>query len=163
MPRGTSPLTRGKRTLGGGPGWERGNIPAHAGKTVARSQESTLPAEHPRSRGENCHQPAKRCSVRGTSPLTRGKRFQAREVTLPVGNIPAHAGKTVAAPESASPCKEHPRSRGENESCVSLASRLGGTSPLTRGKLINWQKTVPKIGNIPAHAGKTPCLVYATS
>ena len=50
---GSSPLTRGKRSLG----WNRTTmkrlIPAHAGKTGSGSSDATRPGAHPRSRGEN--------------------------------------------------------------------------------------------------------------
>ena len=49
----------------------------------------------------------------------------------------------------------HPRSRGENVSVAAVAVTLPGSSPLTRGKLIDWFKTYLLPGLIPAHAGKT--------
>ena len=74
---GSSPLTRGKhcrltkvRRMGG-------LIPAHAGKTAALAGALTDSRAHPRSRGEN-GQPYRRTSrPRGSSPLTRGKRFHS--------------------------------------------------------------------------------------
>ena len=92
---GSSPLTRGKRGLGGLRRRGCRLIPAHAGKTRGRcARNRTLPA-HPRSRGENRMTSCASPPVRGSSPLTRGKR-----TWLPRGSggrrlIPAHAGKTL--------------------------------------------------------------------
>ena len=50
---GSSPLTRGKRDVGGVRSGCCGLIPAHAGKTCMASVQSSLTGAHPRSRGEN--------------------------------------------------------------------------------------------------------------
>ena len=72
--RGSSPLTRGKhRTARCIPG-EVGLIPAHAGKTRARSPLRSRSRAHPRSRGENQPDVQPGSASRGSSPLTRGKR-----------------------------------------------------------------------------------------
>ena len=72
--RGSSPLTRGKRDNRDlrwiGPGL----IPAHAGKTRGGRRPRAPVAAHPRSRGENGFARFRRGGVRGSSPLTRGKR-----------------------------------------------------------------------------------------
>ena len=70
---GSSPLTRGK--LGVRLSAERvvGLIPAHAGKTCARARFSDVPRAHPRSRGENHFEYAAPETIKGSSPLTRGK------------------------------------------------------------------------------------------
>ena len=71
---GSSPLTRGKRSVGRDAVRPRGLIPAHAGKT--RHLPPYLPSlrAHPRSRGEN-GQPVVDLIINvGSSPLTRGKR-----------------------------------------------------------------------------------------
>ena len=73
-PRGSSPLTRGKHISYSCYLGVRGLIPAHAGKTRT-DQESERPrAAHPRSRGENSSRTWRYGGVRGSSPLTRGKR-----------------------------------------------------------------------------------------
>ena len=69
--------------------------------------------------------------------------------------IPAHAGKTAAAQPHAGSVPAHPRSRGENLCLHLRRRRLGGSSPLTRGKLPG-PRNRPAGGRlIPAHAGKT--------
>ena len=72
-----------------------------------------------------------------------------------VGLIPAHAGKTC-------PCRArllvewaHPRSRGENLIVDRPANPQAGSSPLTRGKLPSWTRSLLTARLIPAHAGKT--------
>ena len=50
---GSSPLTRGKRTLCRRVGRRLRLIPAHAGKTQAPARELRVLRAHPRSRGEN--------------------------------------------------------------------------------------------------------------
>ena len=51
---------------------------------------------------------------KGSSPLTRGKRYPGARNCLRFGLIPAHAGKTTRAGPVSSPEAAHPRSRGEN-------------------------------------------------
>ena len=77
MAAGSSPLTRGKRRVHRQAAPLRGLIPAHAGKTPARSGRRSSAGAHPRSRGENL---AGRVPLRGelgSSPLTRGKRARS--------------------------------------------------------------------------------------
>ena len=133
--RGSSPLTRGKRSALVQVMVVIGLIPAHAGKTVAVLSDLTDGAAHPRSRGENLRITLSRSSGPGSSPLTRGKlhlhlrRLHRRRL------IPAHAGKTQQKAQTPSSRAAHPRSRGEN---------TVGSESITRME-----------GLIPAHAGKT--------
>ena len=153
--QGSSPLTRGKRGAvdGGRDGLRL--IPAHAGKTVGRLGRRSQRRAHPRSRGENSTMPAGMAVVRGSSPLTRGKRCRRTQAACREGLIPAHAGKTASAPPPAWTSWAHPRSRGENGRWTTAPSRWPGSSPLTRGKLPCLSGRGPCIGLIPAHAGKT--------
>ena len=153
--RGSSPLTRGKRprrrlfTSG------LRLIPAHAGKTCKPPCSSRVTTAHPRSRGENlaCGEAAR--GVHGSSPLTRGKRRHRRRRTSDTRLIPAHAGKTQRHPRGHHISRAHPRSRGENQGRETNPSGLGGSSPLTRGKLDHAGTAGGRHGLIPAHAGKT--------
>ena len=72
----------------------------------------------------------------GSSPLTRGKRAAAQKYADETGLIPAHAGKTRRSPEIRGRDRAHPRSRGENMTWMSDTLGAGGSSPLTRGKLV---------------------------
>ena len=131
---GSSPLTRGKhRRLGSGQILQ-GLIPAHAGKTANVSMLPSHASAHPRSRGENVTLQLKALSVRGSSPLTRGKLDFTGVVFEGDGLIPAHAGKTLLATLPLVLRAAHPRSRGENSSARKRPASASGSSPLTRGK-----------------------------
>ena len=91
---GSSPLTRGKLVQGTQAVEAEGLIPAHAGKTFARSIRSTSLRAHPRSRGENQGRSLMFPKRVGSSPLTRGKRCGHGVSFLWLRLIPAHAGKT---------------------------------------------------------------------
>ena len=93
--------------------------------------------------------------MRGSSPLTRGKRGCGGLVDDLRWLIPAHAGKTRIEPLPLGRGWAHPRSRGEN-SVIVVSFRCGqGSSPLTRGKLYDYDAHTDTYGLIPAHAGKT--------
>ena len=132
---GSSPLTRGKRPLIG-LFWPVSRlIPAHAGKTSSSQAGGPRCRAHPRSRGENVRKRSNGIYTLGSSPLTRGKRFNVGAGLRITRLIPAHAGKTLVGEAASEDGGAHPRSRGEN------ASDLG---------------SIPSHGwLIPAHAGKT--------
>ena len=73
-------------------------------------------------------------TLEGSSPLTRGKPGPAFVRSPRPRLIPAHAGKTLEATFGPKIESAHPRSRGENESPRIKGQKLGGSSPLTRGK-----------------------------
>ena len=131
---GSSPLTRGKpcrRRVADG---LVRLIPAHAGKTRIHRPDSTGTGAHPRSRGENITYAPAGVRIRGSSPLTQGKRLAALPGKDERGLIPAHAGKTRLMAFSSQENRAHPRSRGENGPSRSIAWARRGSSPLTRGK-----------------------------
>ena len=136
---GSSPLTRGK------PGsWHSrrkriGLIPAHAGKTLSSLPGSAARRAHPRSRGENTFTYRQGRDVPGSSPLTRGKHRGTRHLTMWIGLIPAHAGKTKRAGSRGTRPRAHPRSRGENFISIPHYVLRVGSSPLTRGKPVTKQ------------------------
>ena len=75
--------------------------------------------------------------------------------------IPAHAGKTRYTPSPNSRGWAHPRSRGENLNVMRVTCAGRGSSPLTRGKLLQARERRPGGRLIPAHAGKTRWIVTA--
>ena len=152
---GSSPLTRGKR--GRWPHKEScaGLIPAHAGKTTQPSSPLRIARAHPRSRGENAASGWALRPWAGSSPLTRGKHVNSELCPHGRGLIPAHAGKTYSQPWPPSHPWAHPRSRGENVGQSQVLDLIGGSSPLTRGKLLRRDYRRHVRGLIPAHAGKT--------
>ena len=155
---GSSPLTRGKLPVAVGSTVSGRLIPAHAGKTPSLSSSSSSSSAHPRSRGENGGRVAGLRGVRGSSPLTRGKRVAGCPQLGADRLIPAHAGKTLAVIASGPGTEAHPRSRGENRLVPCPFSLFGGSSPLTRGKHRRSARTARQRGLIPAHAGKTAHL-----
>ena len=118
--RGSSPLTRGKRSPGEAPRTRSRLIPAHAGKTVFRWYSGKLYTAHPRSRGENPHHDFPLGSARGSSPLTRGKHPGRPRCRSRHRLIPAHAGKTYKSTFGDFATWAHPRSRGENSSAKTV-------------------------------------------
>ena len=94
-------------------------------------------------------------SIRGSSPLTRGKRFAAWGQGARPGLIPAHAGKTLPRDSLQRGRRAHPRSRGENDYFQVADAVDAGSSPLTRGKRRRCFVHTKQQGLIPAHAGKT--------
>ena len=157
--RGSSPLTRGKRIAKIAKRALGRLIPAHAGKTISSSRMYQNDAAHPRSRGENLSVRSPVASDSGSSPLTRGKpSHQARRNRGP-GLIPAHAGKTRCLSRSTKCLRAHPRSRGENHVDLGARGCDVGSSPLTRGKLLQTDLSVRDHRLIPAHAGKTAMLL----
>ena len=159
MTSGSSPLTRGKRTLAGQYGGVVGLIPAHAGKTNLGCNRCARHGAHPRSRGENMPRKIDHKRISGSSPLTRGKHALSIRVRRALGLIPAHAGKTLPVSPRRSRTRAHPRSHGENMGLPIGYVSTPGSSPLTRGKRASGWHGASCGGLIPAHAGKTgtPC------
>ena len=152
---GSSPLTRGKLPHAPSIVLVEGLIPAHAGKTPSGGPGSLSTTAHPRSRGENTRANRRVSANLGSSPLTRGKLRVMQDIFDLLGLIPAHAGKTLPIRMGTSRFRAHPRSRGENIRPIGFASIAAGSSPLTRGKLLQHQREPWRDGLIPAHAGKT--------
>ena len=136
-------------------------IPAHAGKTTAQLASNGVEGAHPRSRGENNSVGRSRNRVPGSSPLTRGKPAQVAYFMAHARLIPAHAGKTPSTELSALSSPAHPRSRGENVRDAPSTAAASGSSPLTRGKLIQGAPRGARGRLIPAHAGKTLYLLVS--
>ena len=74
---GSSPLTRGKLVVNAVITWWLRLIPAHAGKTSPSTASASSTPAHPRSRGENLPRSQIERPIRGSSPLTRGKRCRS--------------------------------------------------------------------------------------
>ena len=159
---GSSPLTRGKRLQGEADPVARRLIPAHAGKTPIRGRVNRPARAHPRSRGENAAYVGDVPNDTGSSPLTRGKLFVASLGANRRRLIPAHAGKTVRGHGYAAGAGAHPRSRGENKNFADGFDGTAGSSPLTRGKRSQGERSARVVGLIPAHAGKTSLACSST-
>ena len=153
---GSSPLTRGKRAGNTVDLQASGLIPAHAGKTLRSRRLEKLAAAHPRSRGENLRLVRWSVTVRGSSPLTRGKLATVSHRPQSTGLIPAHAGKTFLLCAYRRFAPAHPRSRGENTDPSACADGPPGSSPLTRGKRPRLQPQPHAGGAHPRSRGENP-------
>ena len=111
--RGSSPLARGLQFPYSRPTLTRGIIPARAGFTAARLTATTVPPDHPRSRGVYVDRITGDAVRAGSSPLARG---------LPRANLCA-----------VSHVSDHPRSRGVYIRLDYPSPTEYGSSPLARG------------------------------
>ena len=154
-PSGSSPLTRGARTVRRGSCSAQGIIPAHAGSTKSSPGATSSTQDHPRSRGEHVMAFAPFVIPSGSSPLTRGALLLGG--VLPDGGriIPAHAGSTMSCASLNRSLRDHPRSRGEHYCLERTTFRRRGSSPLTRGARIPADQVWDPLRIIPAHAGST--------
>ena len=152
---GSSPLARGLRDVGPGPGADVGIIPARAGFTHQRGRLHHEPGDHPRSRG--VYRP-RRPPARprpGSSPLARGLRDIPHEGSQRRRIIPARAGFTPRARPSSRSSPDHPRSRGVYRFLDAVRATGHGSSPLARGLRVT-RVTVRRLDRIiPARAGFT--------
>ena len=92
--RGSSPRMRGKLPRIDPSEFQRGLIPAHAGKTLDRTLETQDREAHPRACGENVILIRQISKTLGSSPRMRGKPRQTSRRPRRHRLIPAHAGKT---------------------------------------------------------------------
>ena len=172
---GSSPHTRGARTVRGHYGTYRRIIPAYAGSTVSRSAPFPRSTDHPRIRGEHPTFRFPPNHLKGSSPHTRGAQIRYPQSRKPDRIIPAYAGSTprtcppagrpgdhprirgehVRDVPPANAVKDHPRIRGEHPESVTEDSDQAGSSPHTRGarKSSSPHPWFPRI--IPAYAGST--------
>ena len=153
MSRGSSPRTRGT-------GSHRCEliahcrfIPAHAGNSTHRAGLNRSEAVHPRARGEQGDSMLQEMLAIGSSPRTRGTG-----PTLPgcyVGRrfIPAHAGNRLTSPINPGPTPVHPRARGEQGEDSARSRPKAGSSPRTRGTVLESLIGDLALRFIPAHAG----------
>ena len=132
---GSSPHTRGARTVGRLPVSLVGIIPAYAGSTGGRYQFERAWKDHPRIRGEHSLFSARSPLSRGSSPHTRGAQAILVDSDFFVGIIPAYAGSTARRTEA--------------------PARTPGSSPHTRGALNGASIGYKARRIIPAYAGST--------
>ncbi len=131
-----------------------GSIPAWAGKPVRVDRELAQPRVHPRVGGETPSGLGKQVAGCGPSPRGRGNRGPGVHLGVPVGSIPAWAGKPPLAAFSAKSMRVHPRVGGETAARRPLLIRSGGPSPRGRGNRVLVGVGVLGRRSIPAWAGK---------
>ena len=91
----------------------------------------------------------------GSSPHTRGARHKQRLRVRRARIIPAYAGSTHPHGRMRPVGGDHPRIRGEHKDEEKTATIEGGSSPHTRGALVESLLSVDDNGIIPAYAGST--------
>ena len=125
------------------------------GKQILATLVRGIPADHPRTCGENQSLQFVRLYGLGSPPHMRGKR-QSRGALYALQRItPAHAGKTERKGQRNSDRSDHPRTCGENSSAMSASSLPNGSPPHMRGKLLSLILQKSQLRITPAHAGKT--------
>ena len=159
MQNGSSPLSRGIRAGRMDSDRSGGIIPALAGNTMARAGLHPGAVDHPRSRGEYFTRATSGTRRSGSSPLSRGIRRPKAYVERRVGIIPALAGNTIAFLKAVSTKPDHPRSRGEYLMVMLRSFCVGGSSPLSRGILLQTSARPHHGRIIPALAGNTHAAV----
>ena len=150
----TPPLTRGRRTFTYGKGFEIGNTPAYAGKTLEDFRCTVGEGKHPRLRGEDSGWLLSKAKACETPPLTRGRPERRPTIFISNGNTPAYAGKTVLLISLQQVRKKHPRLRGEDATGDIHAGSISETPPLTRGRLTYAPEFLPKDGKHPRLRGE---------
>ena len=130
---GSSPLTRGTRTLHRQRLLPIRFIPAYAGNSVLSDILREPVTVHPRLRGELIIAHNTRTSAIGSSPLTRGTPRSRMTTIICLRFIPAYAGNSESHPAFVSSTAVHPRLRGELMNFDFVHHYFSGSSPLTRG------------------------------
>ena len=152
---GSSPLVRGQRRQGRGPGARGRIIPARAGPTTFCPAIYALKTDHPRSCGANAYYQSRSAHQSGSSPLVRGQRRFYHSTQLYGRIIPARAGPTSPCPLYRPQAPDHPRSCGANAIAGVYDKIHLGSSPLVRGQQANTYGSQTTARIIPARAGPT--------
>ena len=134
-----------------------GIIPAYAGSTLRKDGHHERNRDHPRVRGEHHALMTASRKPSGSSTRTRGAPRVLRQGKPRGGIIPAYAGSTPRDGLIHVLAGDHPRVRGEHCETQAPALEMTGSSPRTRGALLNPSSGVLDAGIIPAYAGSTSC------
>ena len=151
---GLSPRVRGNPNEFTDEGQLAGSIPARAGKPSGRSTTRPGRRVYPRACGETDITIFAGQAVDGLSPRVRGNPGLLASRPLPRRSIPAHAGKPPW-PDSARPgAAVYPRACGETREFDERSAVKSGLSPRVRGNRALAFLQAPRVGSIPARAGK---------
>ena len=143
---GSSPHTRGARYPADARRRRHRIIPAYAGSTSCRCPAPRSLADHPRIRGEHLAVGQVLGVAGGSSPHTRGAHGDAAGGCHGLGIIPAYAGSTQDRLLFHVGVGDHPRIRGEHGPPREAPTMPEGSSPHTRGALLE----IPAIPRIAA-------------
>ena len=133
----------------------KGIIPARAGFTYLHATQEIECWDHPRSRGVYEMTGKYTSRLDGSSPLARGLPAREDADRPGCGIIPARAEFTAGSPPGQGACPDHPRSRGVYPAASTMASLVGGSSPLARGLHPHLRGNQTGLRIIPARAGFT--------
>ena len=151
---GPSPRGRGNRGRVLPGTWQRGSIPAWAGKPQRGRRPAASPAVHPRVGGETILIIYGTEFSTGPSPRGRGNPMPDVQASLYQRSIPAWAGKPRRNRPARDAKKVHPRVGGETLHPYCFHHFGGGPSPRGRGNHDQVILPAAKTGSIPAWAGK---------
>ena len=133
-----------------------GSSPHTRGTRIMQSERFASKSVHPRIRGERDTAGLDRFKSGGSSPHTRGTLLRAPAL-LPVWRfIPAYAGNAYRTGGVATSVSVHPRIRGERPAALLPWLAWAGSSPHTRGTLLEDNDAQPARRFIPAYAGNAP-------
>ena len=150
---GSSPHTRGTRTVFAVIHDISRFIPAYAGNAAVSVGLDAARSVHPRIRGERVFIALHRVAHFGSSPHTRGTRANMRPCRSMSRFIPAYAGNARMGGTARPPRTVHPRIRGERRMLSENDSVSSGSSPHTRGTLRDGDALCLDFRFIPAYAG----------
>ena len=151
---GPSPRGRGNLHARGDQECGVGSIPAWAGKPGPTARALAGTRVHPRVGGETFTPEAIKNAESGPSPRGRGNLDRRQGPSLVRGSIPAWAGKPIFARCLGARTAVHPRVGGETILGVRQNRLAAGPSPRGRGNRVGIMCALPRLGSIPAWAGK---------
>ena len=154
-PTGSSPRSRGTRYETLAPWAPDRFIPAIAGNTDVHGPSSMFTPVHPRDRGEHSSDRNRACPDAGSSPRSRGTLERGLRALGDYRFIPAIAGNTNKTGLTRWPPTVHPRDRGEHVWDLVFQRLQIGSSPRSRGTLLETIDNIPSSRFIPAIAGNT--------
>ena len=128
-------------------------IPAHAGNSMTDKYPQLPEPVHPRARGEQPSLCRRQRRGGGSSPRTRGTVGSGARAAHALRFIPAHAGNSRCMASGCGAIAVHPRARGEQRRESHHDQTTCGSSPRTRGTVIDGQHAAIRQRFIPAHAG----------
>ena len=140
--------------MGGARALPAGSIPACAGKPPRQNQGCTIARVYPRVCGETRPHQNLDERGRGLSPRVRGNLPNRHQKIVPIGSIPACAGKPEMADYQLRPKPVYPRVCGETGGLPTGIAAASGLSPRVRGNLWRLTDRWAQVGSIPACAGK---------
>ena len=153
---GSSPRTRGTRSLCASDSGTGRFIPADAGNAIYGSAYKPGDSVHPRGRGERSLADCAKSSPCGSSPRTRRTRMDRMCAMYLHRFIPADAGNAHRRTHTPWYVAVHPRGRGERVPRHPMVTWICGSSPRTRGTPGNPTSFLALRRFIPADAGNAP-------